>query len=79
MTFERTLSLEDLRQARVLHLKELRLLERMSDAQFDAFRLNFSLAQADPAITRKKAIELLRSMLATNLMLQKAPESTAKP
>lgn len=70
---ERTLSLDDLKQGRTRHLKELRLLERMSDDQFDAFRRNFTLAQVDPTITRSRAIEMLRSMLDTNVLLQKSP------
>ncbi|MBI4866075.1 MAG: hypothetical protein HY816_03905 [Candidatus Wallbacteria bacterium] len=70
---KRTVSLEDLNRARMSHLKELRLLERMTDAQFEAFRKNFSLPLVDPEITRTKAIETLRSMLATNIALQKAP------
>ncbi len=70
---QRTLSLDDLKRARAQHLKELRLLERMSDGQFEAFKRNFSLAGAEPAIPRPGAIELLKSMLETNLLLQAAP------
>ncbi len=69
----RTLSLDDLKHARTQHLKELRLLERMSDDQFAGFRRNFSLDLVDPKITRAKAIEMLRSMLETNGILQRAP------
>ena len=76
---QRTLSLDELKRARAQHLKELRLLERMTDAQFDAFRRNFSLVQAEPTITRVRAIEILRSMLDTNMLLQGAPEKSLKP
>jgi hypothetical protein len=63
-------SLEDLERAKRSHLRELRLIERMTDAQFIAFRRNFSIALADPQITRARAIALLKDMIATNLTLQ---------
>lgn len=75
---ERFVSLEVLNQARLQHLKELRLLERMTDEQFAAFRRNFSLVHVDPGITRQHAIEMLRSMLETNMLLQQAPPKLRK-
>lgn len=60
----------DLERARLQHLRELRLLGRMSDGQFEAFKQNFSLGLMDPSISRQEAIELLRQMLMTNVSLQ---------
>lgn len=71
---ERFVSEETLRQARNRHLRELRLLSRMTDEQYAAFRRNFDLGLVDPNLTRQKAMEMLRSMLQTNLLLQKAPK-----
>ncbi len=75
---ERFVSMEELRHARLQHLKELRLLERMTDEQFAAFRRNFSLVHVVPGITRKRAIDMLRSMLETNMLLQRAPPKLRK-
>ena len=63
-------SMEDLERFRRDHVRELKRLERMSDEQFEAFKRNFELGRLDPNISRKEAIEVLRSMICTNLSLQ---------
>jgi|TARA_Y100000294_G_C8391800_1_gene271117 hypothetical protein len=51
------------------HLKELRLISKMTDRQFTVFKANFTLGRLDPAITRSEAKELLISMIAVNWRL----------
>ena len=70
MTSADDISLEDLERSRKEHIRELRRIERMSDAQFEAFKRNFTLGVLDPSITRKEAMEVLRSMIMTNLSIQ---------
>lgn len=53
-----------------LHCRELRLLHRMSENQFQAFRQNLSVGTLDN-ITRDEAIDLVSSMLALNLRIQR--------
>ncbi len=69
---------EDLRIARLRHLKELRLLEKMTDGEFQVFKKNFSLGLVDPDISRIRAMGLLRAMLETNMQLQDRPESSVE-
>jgi len=62
------LTREQLEKMNRLHRRELRQIKNMSEAQFQAFRRNFSFGQlAD--ITREEAHALLTSMLALNLQL----------
>jgi hypothetical protein len=74
---EVALSSEDLERTRRRHLREIRIIEKMTDAQFDAFRRNFSLGVCDPRISRQEAIQVLRSMIMTNLSLQREKERQA--
>lgn len=68
---ESTLSPDDLEKARRQHIRDLRIIERMSDDQFEGFKKNFSLGVCDPRIRRREAIEVLKSMIMTNLTLQR--------
>ena len=71
-------TLEDLERCRKEHARELKRLERMSDAQFEAFKRNFELGRLDPDITRLQAIDVLRSMLRTNLSLQQEKKASIR-
>lgn len=62
------LTREQLEKMNRLHRRELRQIKNMSEAQFQAFRRNFSFGQLDD-ITREEAHALLTSMLALNLQL----------
>lgn len=64
------LTLEELEESRDDHVRELKRIEKMSDVQFEAFKRNFSLGFLDPSISRMEAIEILRSMICTNINLQ---------
>lgn len=68
---EATLSPDELEKARRQHIRDLRIIERMSDDQFEGFKKNFSLGVCDPRIRRREAIEVLKSMIMTNLTLQR--------
>ena len=72
------ISLEDLDRSRKEHIRELRRIESMSDAQFEGFKRNFTLGVLDPSITRKEAMEVLRSMIMTNLSIQQGMERKTK-
>ncbi|HNW34397.1 MAG TPA: hypothetical protein PKM25_05655 [Candidatus Ozemobacteraceae bacterium] len=56
------------------HCRELRLIRRMSEIQFQAFRQNLSVGVLD-TITRDEAIGLLTSMLALNLQIRQDIET----
>jgi hypothetical protein len=62
-------SLENLQRAKKLHQKELRQLDLMTEAQFQAFKKNFSIGELE-GITRSEAKRLIMSMLTVNLKLQ---------
>ena len=68
-------SLEELESSRREHARELKRLEKMSDQQFEAFKKNFSLGKLDPSLGRREAMEILRSMICTNLSLQQEKRS----
>lgn len=72
------LSSDELEKARRQHIRDLRIIGRMSDDQFEGFKKNFSLGVCDPHIRRREAMEVLRSMIMTNLTLQRqrAPRTT---
>ena len=63
-------TLEQLEKMNKLHRKELRQIKNMSEQQFQAFKRNFSFGHLEK-ITKAEAHELLTSMLALNLKLQK--------
>jgi len=63
-------TIEELERTRKQHARELRQLEKMTDEQFVAFKRNFDLGKLDPTLTRREAIDILRSMICTNLSLQ---------
>ena len=69
------LTLEELQESREEHVRELKRIEKMSDAQFEAFKRNFSLGFLDPSISRLEAIEILRSMICTNITLQQEKQN----
>jgi hypothetical protein len=75
---EPKLSRDDLEKTRRQHLRDLRLIEKMSDEQFEGFKRNFSLGVCDPRIRRREAIEVLKSMIMTNLTLQRQREGQIK-
>lgn len=75
---EAKLSRDDLEKTRRQHLRDLRLIEKMSDDQFEGFKRNFSLGVCDPRIRRREAIEVLKSMIMTNLTLQRQREGQTK-
>lgn len=75
---EAKLSRDDLEKNRRQHLRDLRLIERMADDQFEGFKRNFSLGVCDPRIRRREAIEVLKSMIRTNLTLQRQREGQQK-
>lgn len=75
---EAKLSRDDLEKTRRQHLRDLRLIERMTDDQFEGFKRNFSLGVCDPRIRRREAIEVLKSMIMTNLTLQRQREGQQK-
>lgn len=62
------LTRDQLEKMNRLHRRELRQLKHMSEAQFQAFRRNFSFGQLED-ITLAEAHALLTSMLALNLQL----------
>jgi len=62
------LTRDQLEKMNRLHRRELRQIKNMSEAQFQAFRRNFSFGQLED-ITREEAHALLTSMLALNLQL----------
>lgn len=62
------LSREQLDTMNKLHRRELRQIKNMSEAQFQAFRRNFSFGELKD-MTRVEAQQLLMSMLALNLQL----------
>jgi len=70
------LTREQLEKMNRLHSLELRQIKNMSEAQFQAFRKNFSFGHLEN-ITRAEAHALLTSMLALNLQLLSdlAPDS----
>ena len=67
---EKEVTLEELENCRKEHARELKRLEKMTDEQFEAFKKNFALGKLDPELGRREAIEILRSMICTNLSLQ---------
>ena len=73
-----TLSREDLERSRREHIRELKKIEKMTDAQFEAFKRNFTLGELDPSISRREAIEVLRSMIMTNLSIEQAMKKRKK-
>ena len=75
---EPKLSRDDLEKTRRQHLRDLRLIEKMSDEQFEGFKRNFSLGVCDPRIRRREAVEVLKSMIMTNLTLQRQREGQTK-
>lgn len=60
---------EQLEKINKRHCHELRLMRKMSEVQFQAFRQNLSVGVLDN-ITRDEAISLVSSMLALNLQIQ---------
>lgn len=68
-------TLEELEACRKEHARDLRRLEKMTDEQFEGFKRNFELGLLDPTITRREAIDILRSMICTNLTLQQEKRS----
>ncbi|MBU1109599.1 MAG: hypothetical protein KKB51_23150 [Candidatus Riflebacteria bacterium] len=62
------LTREQLEKMNRLHRRELRQIKNMSEAQFQAFRKNFSFGHLEN-ITRAEAHTLLTSMLTLNLQL----------
>ena len=62
------LSREQLEKMNRLHRLELRKISKMTEAQFQAFKRNFSFGHLEN-ITKAEAHELLTSMLALNLSL----------
>gem|GEM_PF-1682910 len=60
-----------LEMMRKKHCKELKQLDKMTDAQFNAFKRNFSFGSIE-GITKAEARELLMSMLALNLKLSES-------
>lgn len=60
---------EQLERMNKLHCRELRLLHRMSEHQFQVFRQNLSVGVLDN-MTRDEAIGLVSSMLALNLRIR---------
>jgi len=71
-------SVTELERFRRDHVRELKRLERMSDEQFEAFKRNFELGRMDPTISRLEAMEVLRSMICTNLSLQQDQRGKTK-
>ncbi len=67
---EKEVTLEELENCRKEHARELKRLEKMTDEQFQAFKKNFALGKLDPSLGRREAMEILRSMICTNLSLQ---------
>jgi hypothetical protein len=65
---EEQLTREQLEKMNRLHRLELRKISKMNEAQFQAFKKNFSFGHLDK-ITKAEAYELLTSMLALNLSL----------
>ena len=65
------LSGDELERSRKQHIRDLRIIEKMSDDQFEAFKKNFSLGVCDPRIRRREAVDVLKSMIMTNLTLQR--------
>ena len=63
-------TLEELESCRKEHARDLKRIEKMTDAQFEAFKRNFELGVLDPTISRRDAIDILRSMICTNLTIQ---------
>jgi len=64
------LSREELERARLRHVRELKRIEQLTDEQFEVFRKNFSVGVYDARINRAQALEVLKSMILTNLSLQ---------
>jgi len=64
------LTVEELKESVEDHVRELKRIEKMTDNQFEAFKRNFSLGFLDPSISRAEAIEVLKSMISTNITLQ---------
>jgi len=64
------LDLQQLKLMHKQHVKELKLLRKMTDKQFKTFKKNFSIGLLDENITRNEAISIISSMLALNLRLQ---------
>ncbi|MBF0544879.1 MAG: hypothetical protein HQM08_10620 [Candidatus Riflebacteria bacterium] len=62
-------TLEQLKKMSLIHRRELRWLEKMSETQFQAFKKNFSICGLE-GITRDEALGLIKSMLFLNLKLQ---------
>lgn len=75
---EAKLSRDDLEKTRRQHLRDVRLIEKMSDEQFEGFKRNFSLGVCDPRIRRREALEVLKSMIMTNLTLQRQREGQTR-
>lgn len=67
-------SLENLQKANQLHKKELRQLDKMTEAQFQIFKKNFSIGELE-GITKVEAKRLIMSMLTINLKLQEEVKS----
>ena len=59
---------EALQKALAQHRRELARIRRMTDRQFEVFRTNFAIGAID--IARGEAIDLLSTMIGTNLRMQ---------
>lgn len=66
---ETVLTKEQLTKMNQNHCWELKKIRKMNEAQFQAFRKNFSVGCLEK-ITKREAEELLTSMLAINLQIQ---------
>ncbi len=67
-TEEKELTMEDLKKALNFHKHELKMIKLMNEAQYRAFRSNFSVGYAEPS--RIRAIAVLESMIGLNLRMQ---------
>lgn len=65
---EKELTLEDLKNALAFHKRELKLIRMMNEAQYKAFRVNFSVGYSEPS--KLRAISVLESMIGLNLKMQ---------
>ena len=63
------IDLEMLNSALNNHKRELKLIKKMSEAQFQVFKKNFNIGIL-PDITKGEAIALISNMIGTNLRMQ---------
>ena len=70
-------TLEQLEYMNKQHRKDLRLLEHMSDAQFQVFRKNVSVGILDD-IDKAEAYRIVTSMLALNIHLIEEAKAKSK-